>query len=422
MQILRMGRMIMGLQQALAVSATGLLLLWPMAGTAQQSPAGTAKQTKANDAAAAASRMADFFSKVGDQIYEDCIFDLSEEQLEVQRALIQAYIENGATSALARKLAVKQIRPPQLSAECEKIKGVPRGFAAAEPEAAPEPPQAPPATAAEKKAPAPAAPKADKKLAEKMPWDPAPKPGAAPAAAPSGPLVPTAPLPTILASKPVLPQWDCAPGVDFVSIQRNGYTRKLTGGEICNPFEDVVREVPKTATGFRLGYTIKTGRLFVLSSDASINGKTIAWAISGREVCRNNPDPDCIAAKAIGPLPPGEYSFNSNTASRVSFGPKTKRMVAGIYMTKLWNKERFSPAQLAGIKARGNIAIHVRLKGEMSEACLGLEPKGWTYVSGLIKDGRATGVNVYIDEPHPQLAENPPVIVASTFSLTSLFK
>ena len=42
----------------------------------------------------------------------------------------------------------------------------------------------------------------------------------------------------------------------------------------------------------------------------------------------------------------------------------------------------------------------------MSEACLGLEPKGWTYVASLIKDGRATGVNVYIDEPYPQIAEN----------------
>ena len=58
----------------------------------------------------------------------------------------------------------------------------------------------------------------------------------------------------------------------------------------------------------------------------------------------------------------------------------------------------------------------------MSEACLGLEPKGWNYVATLIKDQRATGVSVYIDDPYPQLAENPPVIVASTFSLTSLFK
>ena len=79
-------------------------------------------------------------------------------------------------------------------------------------------------------------------------------------------------------------------------------------------------------------------------------------------------------------------------------------------------------AQTAAILARGNIAIHVRLKGEMSEACIGLEPKGWAYVASLIKEGRATGVNVYIDEPYPQIAEKPPVVVGSSFSLTSLFK
>ena len=109
-------------------------------------------------------------------------------------------------------------------------------------------------------------------------------------------------------------------------------------------------------------------------------------------------------------MPPGEYSFAAEKDGRVSWGPRTKRMVAGIYLTKLWNKDQFTPAQTAAILARGNIAIHVRLKGEMSEACLGLGPNGWAYVSSLIKDGRATGVNVYIDEPYPQIAENPPVI------------
>ena len=97
-------------------------------------------------------------------------------------------------------------------------------------------------------------------------------------------------------------------------------------------------------------------------------------------------------------------------------------MVAGIYLTKLWNRDRFTAAQSAAMLARGNIAIHVRLKGEMSEACLGLGPDGWTYVSSLIKDGRAVGVNVYIDEPYPQIAEAPPVVRASSFSLSSLFK
>ena len=72
--------------------------------------------------------------------------------------------------------------------------------------------------------------------------------------------------------------------------------------------------------------------------------------------------------------------------------------------------------------ARANIAIHVRLKGEMSEACLGLGPNGWAYVASLIQQGRATGVNVYIDEPYPQIAEAAPIVSTSTFSLSSLFK
>jgi hypothetical protein len=97
-------------------------------------------------------------------------------------------------------------------------------------------------------------------------------------------------------------------------------------------------------------------------------------------------------------------------------------MVAGIYLTKLWNKDKFSRAQTAAILARGNIAIHVRLKGEMSEACLGLGPNGWSHVSSLIKDGRATGVSVYIDEPYPQIAEGAPIVRASSFSLSALFK
>ena len=57
-------------------------------------------------------KIADIFSQVGDQIYEDCIFELSQEQIDVQQALIQAYIEQGASSAVARQLAVKQIQPP----------------------------------------------------------------------------------------------------------------------------------------------------------------------------------------------------------------------------------------------------------------------------------------------------------------------
>jgi hypothetical protein len=366
---------------ATPLAALALLLLLPAGHGLAQQP-----DTPAAESAAAAGDIADFFRQAGDRIYEHCISELSQEQLEVQEALIQAYIKQGATSGLARQLAVKQIRPPKLPSECEQIdnpwKTGPPVIVAT-----------PPVT---KK------PKLD-------------------SASPKAP--PTVPAPPIaLADKKVLPLWDCAPGVDYVTIQHRGYDRKLTGGEICSPFQDVVRAVPDTLKSFRFGYTIKTGRLFVVAADPQANGRTVAWAISGREACRNNPDPDCLATRAVGPLPPGEYSFASDKSHRVSWGPKSQRMVAGIYLTKLSNRERFTPAQTAAILARGNIAIHVRLKGEMSEACLGLEPNGWSYVASLIQQGRATGVNVYIDEPHPRIAEAPPVVRTSSFSLSSLFK
>jgi hypothetical protein len=362
------------LRKSLFALVVSVVLLPAGYGLAQQPP------TPA-DPAASASDIADFFSQVGDQIFEDCIFELSQEQLEVQQALIAAYVKHGASNSLARQLAVKQIQPPKLSDRCEQTRSATKA--------------SPPNLAAPAKKPKTVA--ALPKITPRK----------------STPIFP-------LADKKVLPLWDCAPSVDYVTIQHKGYERKLTGGEICNPLDDVVRHTPESAKSFRLGYTIKTGRLFI--DDPQAGGKTIAWAISGRDVCRNNPDPDCLAARAIGPLPPGEYTFASDPDQRVSWGPRTKRMVAGIYLTKLWNKDQFSPAQTAAILARGNIAIHVRLKGEMSEACLGLGPNGWAYVSSLIKEGRATGVNVYIDEPYPQIAEAPPVIRASSFSLSSLFK
>jgi hypothetical protein len=363
----------------LALVAT--LVLLPAGYSLAQQP-----EASAAESATAASDIADFFGQVGDQIYEDCIFELSQEQLEVQQELIEAYIQQGASNTLARQLAVKQILPPKLSDECERIKNLSKSTTAI---AVATPPLA-------------KSPKIDAAL---------------PTIAPKT-VAPTKPL----ADKKMLPQWDCAPGVDYVTIQHRGYERKLTDGEICSPFEDVVRNVPESVKTFRLGYTIQTGRLFIIADDPQVSGKTITWAISGREACRNNPDPECLATRAVGPLPPGEYSFASDINKRVSWGPKSKRMVAGIYLTKLWNKDRFSAAQTAAILARGNIAIHVRLKGEMSEACLGLEPNGWAYVSSLIKEGRATAVNVYINEPYPQIAERPPVIRASSFSLSSLFK
>ena len=349
-------------------------------------PAKAPTKTATPAPSTAAADIADFFSQVGNRIYEHCIFELSQEQLEVQQALIEAYIKQGATNALARQLAIKQIQPPELSDECKQLKD-------------------------QAKVP-PAASVATPWLVTTRKTDVSfPKVSAKE-------FTPAVPL----ADKQVLPQWDCAPGVNYVTIQHRGYERKLTDGEICSPFEDIVHNVPEALKSFRLGYSISTGRLFVVASDPHLNGKTIAWAISGREACRNNPDPDCLATRAIGSLPPGEYSFTSDKETRVSWGPKTRRMVAGIYLTRLWNKEKFTAAQTAAMLARGNIAIHVRLKGEMSEACLALEPNGWAYVSSLISEGRAAGVNVYLDEPHPKLAEQPPVVRASSFSLSALFK
>ena len=366
-----------GIRSAALAAAAGLLLWPPCGAVAQQPPAQQAGP------AAAAGDIADFFRKVGDQIYEDCIFELSEEQVELQAALTQAYIKQGATSAAARQLAVKQIQPPEPSERCEQIRR------------------------------SPDAPTSSWTTTLKKP--PSVVARTKPAPEPKGPTI-------ALSQKKGLPQWDCAANVDYVTVHIKGFERKLTGGEICNPFEDVVREVPDSLKSFRLGYTIQTGRLFVIADDPKFNGKTIAWAISGRDICRNNPDPDCLAAKAVGPLPPGQYSFGGDKAQRVTWGPRTKGYVVGIYLKELWNRERFTAKQTAAILARGNIAIHARLKGEMSEACLGLEPKGWAYVASLIKDGRATGLNAYLNEPHPQVAENPPVVVASSFSLTSLFK
>lgn len=372
----------------LFASALSIALLSPAVGLAQQPGSPDAGSV------AAAGDIADFFRKVGDQIYqEDCIFELSEEQLEIQKALIAAYVKHGADTVLARQLAAKQIRPPKLSEKCQQMKSQSKTAVPPFPVATSEPP----------KKPAPESPAAKKDRQREREAE-------------------THVALASLAGKKVLPQWDCDSSVEFVTVQHKGYERKLTDGEICNPFEDVVRPVPEAAKSFRIGYTIRTGRLFVISDDAQVNGRTIAWAISGRDICRNNPDPDCLAARAVGPLPPGEYAFASSKEHRVNWGPKTKRLVAGIFLTKLWNKEKYTPAQTKAILARGNIAIHVRLKGEMSEACLGLGHNGWAYVSNLIKEERATGVSVYIDEPHQQIAEKPPVIRGSSFSMSSLFK
>ena len=355
--------------------------------------ASRAQGTNSNNSGATAGQIADFFGSVGDKLFKDCIFELSDEQIQVQQALVKAYIAQGASDQAARQLAVKQIEPPKLSAQCEQLRGLP-GAAVPGWEAKTVPPKADkPATVAKT----------------------SPLPGRLESAQPPS-------MPISLAGKSPLALWDCAAGVDYVTIQHNGYARKLTGGEICMPFEDVVHEVPADLRSFRLGYTIRTGRLFVIAEGSPINGRTITWGLSGRDICRNNPDPDCWATRAVGPLPPGQYTFAADKAHRVTWGPKTKRPVAAVYLSRLWHRERFSPKHAAAILARGNIAIHMRLKGEMSEACIGLEPKSWVYIAGLIKDGRATSLDVHIDDPNPQLAEKPPVIAKSSFSLSSLFK
>ena len=156
----------------------GVAVRWPRCGaTAQSAP---------RRVSSGRGQIADIFSQVGDQIYEDCIFELSQEQLEVQQALIDAYIEQGASSAVARQFAVKQIRAPQavrrLRADQDRRK------------------------------PAAARPGRPTPSAEKKPRVVA----AAPKAKPERPPEPAA---ATLANKKVLPQWDCAPNVDFVTIQ-----------------------------------------------------------------------------------------------------------------------------------------------------------------------------------------------------------
>lgn len=407
----RLGWLIAGLM-ALAVVDPRAAWSEPAANPANATPAAPAAAPGPSaPGPSAADDIAQAFSSIGKELYEECIFELSDEQVEVQAALVLAYMEQGADGATARKLAANQIQPPKISSKCEQLRRSPEATSAGWN-----------ITLAVPKAPEALKPPAAQITVPKKPEAaPAAKPAAAPAATKKAPVDKAAPVEG-LASRKVLPHWDCADNVDYVTVKINGYDRKLTGGEICNPYEDVVQEVPSGLASFRLGYVIKTGRLFVVSDGGEGNGQTIAWAISGRDVCRNNPDPDCLAARAIGPLPPGEYAFASSKEHRINWGPKTKRNVAGVFLKRLWNKDRFSKEQIAGMMARRNIAIHVRLKGEMSEACLGLEPKGWAYVAGLIKEGRATGLNVYIDEPHPQIAGKPPLIVASGFSLTSLFK
>ena len=71
----------MGMTAALAV---GLTL---HAGDALAQRAGPA------NSAAAAGEIADFFGQLGDRIFKDCIFELSDEQIQVQQALVDAVVD-----------------------------------------------------------------------------------------------------------------------------------------------------------------------------------------------------------------------------------------------------------------------------------------------------------------------------------------
>ena len=88
------------------------------------SPYGRAEQSPRVDAGppSTADSIADVFSQVGDEIYANCVFELSEEQIAVQHALITAYMQQGATGAKARRLAATQIQVPKVSEKCEQVR------------------------------------------------------------------------------------------------------------------------------------------------------------------------------------------------------------------------------------------------------------------------------------------------------------
>src|SRR5690606_22833787 len=88
-------------------------------------------EADAEAAPTSADDIAAILSKIGDQLYEACLFDLSDVQSEVQAALLQAYVQKGASGPIARHLAATQIQLPKLSAECERVRRAPQPPAAA---------------------------------------------------------------------------------------------------------------------------------------------------------------------------------------------------------------------------------------------------------------------------------------------------
>ncbi len=205
-----------------------------------------------------------------------------------------AYIQQGATGSKADVSPPRKFKSQKLSEKCEQVRGLPEARSASLEPNGSEP---------------------EKPVVEADPKPSLPK------------LAPA----ILLIGKKAPAYWDCAPGVDYVTINLFGFERKLNGGEICNPYEDVVREVPAAARSFRLGYTIKTGRLFVISDDPQVNGQTITWGISGETSAETTLIKMALLLAPSVPLPPGEYIFAADKSQRVNWGPKTKRSVAGIY-------------------------------------------------------------------------------------------
>ena len=75
-----------------------------------------------------------------------------------------------------------------------------------------------------------------------------------------------------------------------MTILHKGYERKLTDGEICNPFDDVVRSVPNSLRSFRLGYTIKTGRLFgTFETSVTVGGPAELSLVGARRASVSRP-------------------------------------------------------------------------------------------------------------------------------------
>ncbi len=115
----------------------------------------------------------------------------------------------------------------------------------------------------------------------------------------------------------------------------------------------------------------------------------------------------------MGPLPPGEYAFAAGGEYRASFGPRTAAAMWPAFSDQALEQGAVHAASTSPPSRRGNIAIRSGFKGEMSEACIGLEPKAGPTWRRSIKEGRATPLNAFIDEPYPQVAEAPPIVVAS---------